>query len=336
MRIVVTFHSGGRERAGHQADAAALIVSALEARGHTAVALDVSDALGSAVVQLEALDPDLVFNLSRGRGRHGDLLFPAVLEQLDIPFTGADAQRSAIVRDKRLAKMLVSLKGGSTARSVFTREAKDVPIRHLNFPIIVKPNYEEDYSDQIVVSSPARLRSALGTMLDFYPEGVLLEEYVRGTDITMMWLEERAPYLPAPIGYSVHDPSTEASPYPHHQHLVEPGKVELVVDPALPRGVTRDDLSVATKRVVEALSMRDAAEIQFRVSANGEILFLHASSMPRLDASAPIYAAAKKLTCGVEDVIDAIVRSADRRHGSPSETGLAPPAAKRTRAAFAG
>lgn len=328
MRIVVTFHSYGRECAGHQAAAADLVVQALERRGHSAAALDVSDSLGRAVAQLEELDPDLVFNLSRGRGRHGDLLFPAVLEQLDLPFTGADAQTSAVIRDKRLAKVLANANGVATPRSVFARQARDVPVRHLDFPVVIKPNYEEDHSDQVVVSTPALLRGALSAMLDHYPEGVLIEEYVPGMDVTMMYLESHAPHLAAPIGYrrSGSDSNEDRHPlYDHHLRQLEPDKVELVVGPELNRGTSLDDLTRATLQIVAALGLRDAGELQFRITPMGELYFLHASPMPRLDHAAPIYAAAKKLACDTDDVIEAIVRSADRRHGQPSVPRRATP-----------
>lgn len=327
MRIVVTFHSYGRECAGHQAAAADLVVGALERRGHAAEALDVSDSLGHAVAQLEELDPELVFNLSRGRGRHGDLLFPAVLEQLDLPFTGTDAQTSAVIRDKRLAKMLVETSGVATPPSVFTRQARDVPVAHLAFPVVVKPNYEEDHSDQVVVPSPSQLRSTLSAMLDHYPEGVLIEEYVSGVDLTMTYLESHAPYLPAPIGYRhPADVGTERYPlYDHHLRQLEPDKIELVVGPELTPGITLDDVTRTTLQIVSALGLRDAGEIQLRVTPMGELYFLHANQMPRLDQAAPIYAAAKKLSCDVDDVIDAIVRSAERRHGEPSSPRLSLP-----------
>src|SRR6516162_7483411 len=86
------------------------IANVLRGMGHT-VAL-----LGDGSEFLEkVLDdkPDFVFNFAEGRGvsRSREARVPAVLELLDIPFTGSDPFTMAVTLDKDCAKRLVAMAG---------------------------------------------------------------------------------------------------------------------------------------------------------------------------------------------------------------------------------
>ena len=68
--------------------------------------------------------------------------------------------------------------------------------------------------------------------------------------------------------------------------------------------------------MIDALGIRDFARLDFRIDEHGHLFFLEINALPSLEAGSSLY------LCGTlagldsrEAVLDAIVRSAARRHG---------------------
>src|SRR5436305_10052237 len=162
------------------AETVSAIASALEAAGHEVEKIEVSGPATSLLERLEAIDPDIIFNTAEGdRGRMREAFYPALFEELGIPFTGSDAYTNAITLDKWLTKLLVQRAGIDTARGVLVtvRNFDSVLERGsgLAFPVIVKPNHEGSskgiYNGLLgssVVKEPKDLGAALKTALRAY------------------------------------------------------------------------------------------------------------------------------------------------------------------------
>src|SRR3954467_7555097 len=117
------------------------IAAAIEAAGHEVEKIEVSGPASSLLERLEAIDPDIIFNTAEGdRGRMREAFYPALFEELGIPFTGSDAYTNAITLDKWLTKLLVSRGGIDTPRGVLvtTRNFEQILERGagLAFPVI--------------------------------------------------------------------------------------------------------------------------------------------------------------------------------------------------------
>src|SRR5437763_395705 len=68
------------------------IAAALEAAGHEVEKLEVSGPASNLIDRLEAIDPDIIFNTAEGgAGRMREAFYPALFEELGIPFSGSDA-----------------------------------------------------------------------------------------------------------------------------------------------------------------------------------------------------------------------------------------------------
>ena len=90
-----------------------------------------------------------MWNIAEGHGggRSREARVPAVLEMLDIPYTGSDPLTLAATLDKDCAKRLVAAAGVATPRWVsFTTAIDGAIAQHdlgqLAFPVFVKPAYE--------------------------------------------------------------------------------------------------------------------------------------------------------------------------------------------------
>src|SRR6476619_6345849 len=123
------------------------IAAAIEAAGHEVEKVEVSGPASNLLERLEAIDPDIIFNTAEGTsGRLREALYPALFDEMGVPFSGSDAYTNAITLDKWLTKLVGAKAGVDTPRAclVTSRSLEQVMERGsgLAFPVIVKPNYE--------------------------------------------------------------------------------------------------------------------------------------------------------------------------------------------------
>ncbi len=322
------------------------ITQALRAMGHEVEPIDVSGPASRLVARLEALSPDLVFNTAEGtRGRFREAFFPALFDLLGIPFTGSDAYACAITLDKQLTKMIVAQAGVPTpAWRLVSRESPLPKGKELglSFPLMVKPNFEGSsmgIGPDSVVEDEASLRTRVDAMLARFPEGMIVEEYVEGSDLTVPFLEranhstsgvlEPAQYLFDAKGldrrYNIYDYSLKQTHF---------DDVSVRVPAEIPPEVRQMAIDYS-KRVVKALNIRDAARIDYRLTPSGELSFIEVNALPSFEPGASIYASAalsgfdtvgKVIAAVVDSACDrfSLNGKAIRRHGrrSPVRVGF--------------
>src|SRR5215475_8844019 len=183
------------------AETVGAIAAALELAGHEVEKVEVSGPASNLLERLEQIDPDIIFNTAEGQGgRMREAFYPALFDELGIPYTGSDAYTNAVTPDKWLTKLIVSRANIDTARGmlVTVRNFEQVIERGagLAFPVIVKPNHEGSskgiYNGVLgssVVKEPKDLPSAIKSALRPYPDGELIEEYIAGLDIAVGFIE---------------------------------------------------------------------------------------------------------------------------------------------------
>jgi len=173
-----------------------LLAGALERLGHRVERVEVSAPASRTASRLEAFGPDLVFNTAEGRrGRFREAFFPALFDELGMPYTGSDAWVLAVTLDKQLTKLILQQHGVETPRWQFVEDAERLAPTSLRFPAIVKPNFEgssKGITQDSVVEDAGRLHQAVREALQRYPAGVLVEEFVVGRDVTVPFLEAAA------------------------------------------------------------------------------------------------------------------------------------------------
>jgi D-alanine-D-alanine ligase len=160
--------------------------AALEAEGHRVTFLEADRTLLDTIRQV---NPDICFNLAEGH--HGDsreAQVPALLEMLQIRFTGSKILTHAISLDKAMTKRIWQTFGLATAPwQVFT--APEQPLdQALRFPLFVKPLSEGTgigISTQSVVQDLAALNSRVAYTLETYRQPALVERYLSGREVTV-------------------------------------------------------------------------------------------------------------------------------------------------------
>ena len=160
------------------------VYSALSDAGVDAVAVDVGD---NMVTQLAHLQVDRVFNVLHGRGGE-DGHVQALLNLLQLPFTGSDVLGSALTMDKLATKRLLLGSDIPTPEYVEMHSVDDCArvIGQLGLPLFVKPVLEGSSIGMSRVTDAADLAEAYLKASQF--GAVFAEKYIDGGEYTAGFL----------------------------------------------------------------------------------------------------------------------------------------------------
>ena len=120
---------------------------------------------------------DIVLSLWSGaHSRSRRAIVPSICEAYGIAYIGADPYIQTVCADKHLSKTLCSAYGIKTAEDVVLSSEYEFPmLRSLQFPVVVKPNFEGSYSDAVTVCK---------RLLPHFKQ-LLVEEYIAGEEVSV-------------------------------------------------------------------------------------------------------------------------------------------------------
>ncbi|CAM5671226.1 D-alanine--D-alanine ligase [Streptomyces avidinii] len=300
------------------------LLASMRALGHEPVAVEVGGELDDTVAQLRSARPDLVFNLAEGwSGPWRQSFYPALYHQLGLAHTGSGPHALALALDKHLTKLVLRAHGLPTPGWVFVKDAAQVPpLDQLRFPVFVKPAYEscsKGIGPESLATTPDEARSRALVSLAEYPDGVLVEEYVPGRDLTV-------PYFTAAGGaLAVAEttmPDTAANrglfDYVHKQ---DPSRWSHLKVPARIPEALAARARALTHTAVRALGLQDFARADFRLAPDGALYLLEVNGLPGLPAGGASHQAA--VLAGLAPatgLVDTVISAAVTRLGRPTPT----------------
>ncbi len=186
-RVVVIMGGISSEREVSLVSGAA-ITKALRESGFDAVPFDLGPDIAALIAALTP-PPDAVFNALHGRfGEDGTL--QGLLELLGIPYTHSGVLASAIAMDKPMTKRLVETVGIRTPKGRVVTRAELGRGHPLPAPYIIKPVAEGSTVGVHIVRQGENL-PALDAGWSF-GETVLVEEYIKGRELTVGIMGDRA------------------------------------------------------------------------------------------------------------------------------------------------
>lgn len=167
----------------------AAVFAALQRKHIDVVAIDVT---GSPIAALAGQRFDRVFNIIHGRGGEDGVL-QAVLEVMEIPYTGSGVLASALSMDKLRTKLCWQGYGLPTPKWHLLKSADDLDacIERLGFPVIVKPAQEGSSIGMSKASNREELVKALDEAAK-YKCDVYAESWVVGKEYTVGLLAGKA------------------------------------------------------------------------------------------------------------------------------------------------
>jgi D-alanine-D-alanine ligase len=172
---------------------------------------------GSLIDTLRADPPDLVLNFCDTGYRNQweqERNIPALLEILEIPYTGADAMSIDLSTDKAVVRSLALNQRIPVPNELFVDLAADPPLAPTVYPALIKPNASGGsfgITRDAVVYNTAEAQAYLGWLAGFLqPPEALIQDFLTGTEYAVGVIGN--PYTgltflpPLEIDYSKLDP----------------------------------------------------------------------------------------------------------------------------------
>ena len=135
------------------------------------------------------MKPDIVFNFAEGLiGVNRESHMPAILEMLQLPFTGSDALTLGICLDKSRAKEILTYHRIPNARFLVADQMDDIKNTNFDFPLIVKPISEgssKGIFSSSFVKNTKELEDEVSRILISYNQPALIEEFLPGREFTV-------------------------------------------------------------------------------------------------------------------------------------------------------
>jgi D-alanine-D-alanine ligase len=163
-----------------------LLRAALETDGHSTVFIQADRDLPFA---LQEVKPDICFNIAEGLGGDArEAQVPALLEMLNIPYTGSRVLTNGISLDKTLTKRIWRDRRLPVApfQEFITGEE---PLRpELKFPLFVKPAREGTgmgVDMNAIVKNEKELRERSDYIINTYQQPALVETFLPGREFTV-------------------------------------------------------------------------------------------------------------------------------------------------------
>jgi D-alanine-D-alanine ligase len=268
------------------------IARALIAKGHQVRMFGFRDNLDQLIAGLRAEPADVIFNLAeRFRGQSAlDYTVTAVLDMLDLPYTGASSEGLMLARDKALTKKVFAYQGIRIPHFMVCHRGSAVQRpSDLRFPLIVKP-LDEDASVGIAQASVVRDDDALKERVTFIHERIktdaIVEEFIAGRELYIGVMGNDPPVALPPIEMVFGNDSTVES-------RIATFKAKWSVRYREGRGIqnmiaenlsdeVRQRLAEVALRAYEAAGLRDYGRIDVRLAHDDAIYVVEANPNPYL------------------------------------------------------
>jgi D-alanine-D-alanine ligase len=136
---------------------------------------------------------DFVLNLcdeGYGNDPRKELHVPAILEMLEIPYTGSNPQCLSYCYDKSLVRGIAKEMGVPVADAFYIKPEDNVYELNIDFPVIVKPNFGDSsfgITQKSVANTIEELNDAILRIREKfgYEKPILVEEFLTGKELTV-------------------------------------------------------------------------------------------------------------------------------------------------------
>ena len=300
---------------------------ALAAGGHTTRRLSVDDAVQPLINELTREEPDLVFNLAESfRGKSAlESNVAALLNLLDLRYTGSSPAGLILAGDKTLTKKVLSFHGILSAKFATVYRGQVDWAGDINFPLLVKPPQEDaslGITQKSVVNNVKELLDVMGGTQQEYQSPVLVEEFIDGREFYVGVLGnskvEALPIIELDFSKFPKDlPRIASWEAKWGDDGDEKGAEFEGTQSIFPTDLS-EDLAKRIQQVAidsfQALRLRDYARIDLRVTADEEIYVIEANPNCYLEEKSEFARAAQKNGLEYPALISRIVDLASARY----------------------
>ena len=278
-----------------------------------------------ALAAFRSLRPELVFNIAEGlHGSSREAQLPAILDMLQIPYTGSDPVSLGICLDKNRTKEILAFHKVPTPRFCRMERVDQLPA-FMHFPLVVKPACEgssKGITDKSLVHTPAELQQQLDWIRQTYHQPALVEEFLCGREFTVALIGNTDDLQVLPIVEIDFAALPEgANPLYSYEAKWIWDQTEAPLDifhcPARLDPLLQHAIETVCRKAFEVLGCRDWCRMDVRLDSQGRPNIIEANPLPGVlpqpeqNSCFPKAARAAGLTYA--QMIQAVVTAACRR-----------------------
>lgn len=265
------------------------------------------------ISKLKTYNPDLVFNICEGfHGPARESVYAAILEQLGLNYSGPDSTNMLVCHNKFLAKKL--LKDDVLVPFGYVIKNKDEIkiLSNIKFPVIVKLNSEGSsmgMTKDSVVYNFDSLNKEVTRFIDTYNRGVLVEQYIKGQDISMIYVE----------GLGALGPCIVNCDSEFYDYEMKSDKDDTVDISTLDGNF--DELKMIVENIAKKLDIKGYAKLDFRIS-DGKFYLIEVNAQVSFHPEGEFIICAKKDNYSFEQIINFIVKNALQQENKINSVGI--------------
>ncbi|MBI5091445.1 MAG: methyltransferase domain-containing protein [Candidatus Hydrogenedentes bacterium] len=270
---------------------------------------------------------DFVMNLcdeGYGNDPRKELHIPALLEKLDIPYTGGGPQCLAYCYDKSLVRGVAKEMGIPVPEAVFIKPEDTTFELPFGFPVIVKPNFGDSsfgITQQSVANNLEELLNAISGIRETlgYDKPMLVEEFLPGKDLSMGIIgNPPTSYTILPITEEDYSAVPEELPricgYEAKWSPTSPyWNIKSV--PAVLPDETEKTIEECCIRLSERLECRDYTRFDWRLDAEGNPKLLEVNPNPGWCWDGHLAKMARYDGISYTEMLEKILKAAEERMG---------------------
>lgn len=265
------------------------------------------------ISKLKTYNPNLVFNICEGfHGPARESVYAAILEQLGLNYSGPDSTNMLVCHNKFLAKKL--LKDDVLVPFGYVIKNKDEIkiLSNIKFPVIVKLNSEGSsmgMTKDSVVYNFDSLNKEVTRFIDTYNRGVLVEQYIKGQDISMIYVE----------GLGALGPCIVNCDSEFYDYEMKSDKDDTVDISTLDGNF--DELKMIVENIAKKLDIKGYAKLDFRIS-DGKFYLIEVNAQVSFHPEGEFITCAKKDNYSFEQIINFIVKNALQQENKINSVGI--------------
>ncbi len=272
-----------------------ILAGRLVKTGLDAYPLNIKDDLQLLLRNLKKDQPDVIFNFVELYNDNSrlEMNFVGLFELLGIPYTGAPPMALANCQNKVLAKRILNSSGIRTPRYIYIKNRRKNYNHGLNFPLIVKPAFEDasvGIENDSIAETQKQLNERVDYVLTYFTQPVLVEEFIDGRELNIAVLGDKEPQA-LPISeidfaempdhlYNIVSYQAKWDPQHEAYHKTIPSCPAI-----LPKKVEKKAKAIALK-AFKTMGCRDYARVDMRLSKNKELFVLEVNPNPDLTEGA--------------------------------------------------
>ncbi|GMU87441.1 MAG: D-alanine--D-alanine ligase [Ignavibacteriales bacterium] len=231
-----------------------------------------------AFEKLNMLKPDLVFNIAEGmHGISREAQIPAILDMLQIPYTGSDPLTLSICLDKARTKEILKYHNIPTADFQVISSLEELNAAKFSFPLFIKPNGEgssKGIFNASLAHNTVELIAAVEKIINEYHQPALVEQYLSGREFTvaLMGNGDEVETLPI-VEINFQELPTHLAPvYSYEAKWIFDTKenpLDIFTCPAQLDDELKNNIETICKKAYKVLRCRDWSRIDVRLDSAG-------------------------------------------------------------------